>query len=142
MGTFSASACRHFDFLVSEYGFVRGGRPTILPELGNSPTSVRYEGPHLFIWVFVDKNEIGVNLFVKVHTRVLRPSGRRMFQLHEILRHVAPEALKSLPGSECAWTAPQDFDRLLSFHAKQLREHCDPLLRMDLKPLEEVCSRT
>jgi hypothetical protein len=140
MQEFIASVHRHFDFLITQYGFTRGGKPLVLPELGDSLTSARYEGPHLFIWVHLDKNEVGVSLFVKVHTSVLRPSGRRMFQLHEILRRVAPESLRSLPPGEPDWAAPKNFDRILCVSGRALREYCDPLLRMDLKLLEEVCS--
>jgi hypothetical protein len=105
MQEFPGSVHRHFDYLVGQYGFTHGGKPAVLPELGDSLTSVRYEGPHLFIWVHLDKNEVGVSLFVKVHTSVLRPSGRRMFQLQEILRRVAPESLKPLAREGRNWTA-------------------------------------
>jgi hypothetical protein len=45
-----------------------------------------------------------------------------------------------LPPGAPDWAAPEDFDRTLGVLGRALREHCDPLLRMDLKLLEEVCS--
>ena len=139
MDGFSDCARKHFDFLVHRYGFVRGAKPEILPELGDSPTSVRYDGPHLFIWIHVDKNEVLVTLFVKVHTSILRPAARRSFYLHEILRFVAPESLAALPPSETPGSAPKNYENLLRFYGEALPKHCDALLRTDLKFLEDVC---
>lgn len=91
MESFVANVHRCFDFLVSEYGFTYGGEHRPLPELGNSATSVRYDAPHLFVWVHLDPPDVEVLLFVKVHTSVLRPGGRRSFTLQEVLRHQAPD---------------------------------------------------
>ena len=138
---FSDCVRKHFDFLVQRYGFMRGGKPEILPELGDSTASVRYDGPHLFLWIHLDKNEVVVTLFVKIHTSILRPAGRRSFSLDEILRLVAPESLSSLPASETPWSAPRNYEALLKFYAEALPKYCDALLRMDLKLIEEVCLR-
>jgi hypothetical protein len=142
MDTFAESARKHFNFLTIDYGFLKGAKQSILPELGDSPSSVRYDAPHIFIWIHVDKNEVCVIIFVKVHTSVLRPSGKRIFQLGDILRHCAPDILKSFPKSETPDRAPKNFEDFLRFYAEGLRLHCDPLLRMDLKQLEEISQKS
>ncbi len=138
MENFVANVHRCFDFLVSEYGFTYGGEHRPLPELGNSPKSVRYDAPHLFIWVHLDPQAVAVLLFVKVHTSVLRPAGPRSFELQEVLRRTAPEALAQLKGDDCEAESRTGFARSLAQNAKLLRERCDALLRMDLKQLEQV----
>ena len=138
MDTFAESARRHFSFLTTEYGFLQGVNQSILPELGDSSYSVRYDAPHIFIWVHLEKNEVCVILFVKIHTSILRPSGKRIFQLGEILRHCAPDYLKSFPQSETPDATPRNFEDFLRFYAEGLRKYCDSLLRTDLKQLEEI----
>jgi len=139
--SFVANVHRCFDFLVSEYGFTYGGEHRPLPELGNSATSVRYDAPHLFVWVHLDPRDVEVLLFVKVHTSVLRPGGRRSFTLQEVLQHQAPEMFtKVLPDRQ--GEVPAGFAPSLERQAKWLREHGDALLRLDLKPLEEIVSRS
>jgi len=141
MNGFAECARKHFDFLVHDYGFVRGGKQDILPELSDSATSVRYEGPHLFIWVHVDKDQVCAVVFAKVHTSVLRPAARRSFYLDEILRQVSPKTLEGFPQSETPDRAPENFEDFLRFYAAALRKHCGELLRMDLKLLEDICVR-
>lgn len=138
MATFAETARRHFDFLIADYGFLQGAKQSILPELGDSSRSVRYDARHIFIWIGVDKNEVCVIIFVKIHTSILRPSGKRIFLLGEILRHSAPDYLKSFPNSETPDTSPRNFEDFLRFYAQGLKSYCDPLLRMDLKQLEEI----
>jgi len=139
--SFVANVHRCFDFLVSEYGFTYGGEHRPLPELGNSATSVRYDAPHLFVWVHLDPRDVEVLLFVKVHTSVLRPGGRRSFTLQEVLRHQAPDMFtKVMPDRQ--GEVPAGFAPSLERQAKWLREHGDALLRLDLKPLEEIVSRS
>ncbi len=135
---FSECARKHFDFLKRDYGFVQGGKPEILPELGDSFYSVRYDAPHIFIQVRIDKNEIQVVIFSKVHTSILRPYTKRIFSLADILRHNSPESLKDFPKSETPDSAPSNFEDFLVFYADALRRNCDALLRMDLKLLEET----
>ncbi len=141
METFTDSARKHFDFLIADYWFVHGAKQTILPELGDSTYSVRYDAPHIFIWIHLDKNEVCVILFVKIHTSILRPSGKRIFQLGDILRHCAPDSLKSFPRSETPASAPSNFEDFLRFYAESLKKYCAPLLRMDLKQLEELSQK-
>jgi hypothetical protein len=138
METFSECARKHFDFLTHEYQFTHGEKLDVLPELGNSWDSVRYDAPHIFIWINVDKDEVCVILFAKVHTSILRPSERRIFRLAEILRYVSPESLKTYPKSTTPDRSPENFDDFLKFFANGLRQHCDALLRMDLKLLEQT----
>jgi hypothetical protein len=138
MDTFAESARKLFDFLTADYGFLQGTKHSILPELGDSSHSVRYDAPHIFIWISMDKNEVCVIIFVKIHTSILRPAGTRIFQLGDILRHCAPDFLKSFPESETPNAAPRNFEDFLRFYAGGLRQYCDPLLRMDLKQLEDI----
>jgi len=138
MTGFAEAVHQHFDFLIAEHGFTRGGAHKELTELGDTPSNVRYDGPHLFIWVHVDKNEVVVTLFVKVHTTILRPNVRRLFSLAEILQRFAPDDWKKVPQSVTPWSAPENYEDYLRFYADGLRRHCDSLLRMDLKMLEEV----
>jgi hypothetical protein len=138
MDTFAECARKHFSFLTADYGFSQGTQTSILPELGDSPYSVRYDAPHIFIWVHLDKNEVLVAIFVKVHTSILRPSGKRMFNLADILRHSAPDWFKFFPKSETPDTAPGNFEAFLRFYAEGLNRYCGDLLRMDLKQLEEI----
>jgi hypothetical protein len=138
METFSECARKHFDFLTHEYQFTHGEKLDVLPELGNSWYSVRYDAPHIFIWIHMDKDEVCVILFAKIHTSILRPSERRIFPLPEILRYVAPESLKTYPESTTPDRSPENFDDFLKFYAAGLRQHCDALLRMDLKLLEQT----
>ena len=141
MDTFAESARKHFDFLIADYGFVQGAKQTLLPELSDSSYSVRYDAPHIFIWIHIDKNEVCVVLFVKVHTSILRPSGKRVFQLRDILRYSASDSLRPFPKSETPGSAPKNFGDFLQFYAEGLRLYCDPLLRMDLKQLEEISQK-
>lgn len=138
MENFAEKAREHFNFLTTEYGFIQGAKHSILPELGDSLIAVRYDAPHIFIWVHVDKNEVCVTIFVKVHTSILRPSGKRIFALGGILEHIAPDFLKSFPQSETPDMAPRNFEAFLKFYAEGLRKYCDALLRLDLKQLEEI----
>ena len=138
MESFSECARKYFDFLERDYGFVQGTKPDILAELGDSSSSVRYDAPHIFIWVHLDKNEVCVAIFAKVHTSILRPSSKRIFGLAEILRSTSPESLKSFPESETPDSAPRNFEDFLQFYADALKRNCDALLRMDLKLLEET----
>lgn len=138
MGSFSECARRHFEFLKLEYGFVQGNKPDLLPELGDSPNSVRYDAPHIFLWIHVDKNLVQVTVFCKVHTSILRPSSKRLFNLDEILQHSSPESFKAYPESETPDSAPRNFEDFLRFYADALKRNCDALLRMDLKLLEET----
>lgn len=141
MEDFVSNAHRCFDFLVSEYGFTYGGEHRPLPELGNSTTSVRYDAPHLFVWVHLDPQDVAVLLFVKVHTSILRPGGRRSFELQEVLRRTAPGLLDVLASREWQHESRTGFANSLELHAKLLRQHCDALLRLDLKLLEQVASQ-
>ncbi len=141
MESFVANVHRCFDFLVTEHGFTYTGEHRPLPELGNSTTSVRYDAPHLFVWVHLDPQDVEVLLFVKVHTSVLRPGGRRSFTLSEVVRRLAPGALAGVAGFDLQEEARTGFARSLQRQANWLKEHCDALLRLDLKPLEEVASR-
>ncbi|MEO7298679.1 MAG: hypothetical protein ABI042_08905 [Verrucomicrobiota bacterium] len=142
MNSFTESICKHFDFLTRDYGFIRSNAtPKVLPELGDSDDRVRYEGPHIFIWIGAGKGELDVVIFAKVHTTILRPAARRSFDLDKILLHVAPESLKSFPSTEMRGWIPDNYDAILQFYAEALRKHCDYLLRMDMKLLEEVCSK-
>lgn len=141
MDDFLANVHRRFDFLVSEYGFTYGGEHRPLPELGNSTTSVRYDAPHLFVWVHLDPQDVEVLLFVKVHTSILRPGGRRSFTLQEILRHQAPGLLAGATPHDQPADRHAGFATSLARQAKWLREHCDALLRLDLRPLEEIVSQ-
>lgn len=141
MDDFVTNAHRCFDFLVSEYGFTFGGEHRPLPELGNSTKSVRYDAPHLFIWVHLDPQNVAVLFFVKVHTSILRPNGPRSFELQEVLRRTAPDGFHRLVGSDGSEATRSGCARSLALHAKLLREHCDALLRMDLRQLEQVASQ-
>jgi hypothetical protein len=139
MESFSECARKHFDFLTREYQFTHGEKLDVLPELGNSWYSVRYDAPHIFIWIHVDKDEICVSLFTKIHTSILRPSEKRMFYLHHILQATAPDLLKKFPEPITPpYSPPANFDDILAFYAAALRAHCDALLRMDLKLLEQT----
>jgi hypothetical protein len=138
METFSECARKHFDFLTHEYQFTHGEKPDVLPEQGNSRYSVRYDAPHIFIQILLDKNDVCVILFAKVHTSILRPYEQRIFLLPEILRYVSPESLKTYPESTTPDRSPENFDDFLKFYAAGLRQHCDALLRMDLKLLEQT----
>jgi hypothetical protein len=141
MDTFSECARKHFDFLTREYHFTQGEKLDILPELGNSSYtySVRYDAPHIFIWICVDKNEVCVPIFTKVHTSILRPYEQRIFSLHQILRASAPDSLKTFPTPITPpYSPPANFEDILMFYAAALRVHCDALLRMDLKLLEQT----
>ena len=112
----------------------------MLPELGTSEKSVRYDAPHLFIWIHLDPQDVAVLFFVKVHTSVLRPCGRRSFELQEVLRRVAPESLAVLAKRDWHAASNSGFANSLTLHAELLKRHCDALLRLDLKLLEEVAS--
>jgi hypothetical protein len=138
--TFVANAHRCFDFLVSEHGFTYGGHHWPLPELGNSATSVRYDAPHLFVWVHLGSEGVEVLLFVKIHTSILRPGGRRSFTLQEFLRHQAPGEFSAIPPLEREVEIRSGFAQSLARQGKWLREQGDALLRLDLKPLEEIVS--
>jgi len=138
MENFSECARKHFEFLKSDYGFIQGRTLDILPELGDSPSSVRYDAPHIFIWVHVDKNQVQVAIFAKIHTSILRPHTKRIFNLDNILRCASPESLQTYPQSETPQSAPKNFEDFLRFYADALRRNCDALLRMDLKLLEET----
>jgi hypothetical protein len=102
--------------------------------MNNSETSVRYEGPHIFIYIYEDRGVVGVEIFAKVHTSILRPAGKRFFSLWRILQLIAPELMESFPRTEGC-------EAILLFYAEALRKYCDPLLRMDMKLLEEVYAR-
>jgi hypothetical protein len=138
METFSECTRKHFDFLTHEYQFTHGEKLDVLPEQGNSSYSVRYDAPHIFIRILLDKNVVCVILFAKVHTSILRPYEQRIFLLHEILQYVSPESLTAFPESETPDSAPRNFNDFLKFYANGLRLHCDALLRMDLKLLEQT----
>ena len=138
MDDFVSNAHRYFDFLVSEYGFSHGGENQPLPELGDSFKSVRYDAPHLFIWVHLDPQDVAVLFFVKVHTSVLRPSGPRSFELDEVLRQTAPDALTALAHRDWQHESQTGFANSLRLYAELLKQHCDALLRLDLKQLEVV----
>lgn len=142
MENFVTNAHRCFDFLVSEYGFTYAGEHRPLPELGNSTTSVRYDAPHLFVWIHLDPQDVEVLIFVKVHTSILRPGGRRSFTLQEVLRHQAPGVFSGIKALDREVEVRSGFAQSLARQAKWLREHCDALLRLDLKPLEEIVSRS
>lgn len=141
MEDFVSNAHRSFDFLVKEYGFTHGGEHQPCPELGDSDKGVRYDAPHLFIWVYLDRSDVGVLFFVKVHTSVLRPNTQRAFELHEVLRLLCPDALVVLAGLDSRHEARTGFARSLQLNADLLRSHCDALLRLDLKQLELVARR-
>jgi len=141
MDSFVANAHRCFDFLVEEYGFTRGGEHRLLPELGDSDKSVRYDAPHLCVWVHLDPQDVSVLFFVKVHTSVLRTGGRCSFELQEVLRRTVPQALAKNAALDWQEESRTGFARSLQRHAKWLKEHCDALLRLDLKQLEEVAAR-
>jgi hypothetical protein len=138
---FVSNAHRSFDFLVSEYGFTTGGEHRLLPELGDSFRSVRYDAPHLFVWVHLDPQDVAVLFFVKIHTSILRPSGPRSFELQAVLRRTAPGSLDVLASRDWQHESRTGFTNSLELHAKLLRQHCDALLRLDLKLLEQVASQ-
>lgn len=138
MEDFVSNARRSFDFLVSDYGFTHGGEHRPLPELGDSARSVRYDAPHLFIWVHLDPQDVAVLFFVKVHTSLLRPNGPRSFELQEVLRRTSPGSLAALADRDRQHEARTGFANSLQLNAELLKSHCDALLRLDLKPLEDV----
>lgn len=141
MEDFVSNVHRSFDFLVSEFGFTHGGEHQPLPELGDSLKSVRYDAPHLFIWVHLDPQDVSVLFFVKIHTSILRPNGPRSFELQEVLRCCFPDSLAVLAKRDWHHESRTGFVGSLQLHAELLKQYCDALLRLDLKLLEQVASQ-
>jgi hypothetical protein len=127
-------ARQEFDFLVSDYGFApRPFVPVPFPA-----SSVDYDSPAVRISPTWDRGGVEVGIWVNVDTFWIRPASPRSFGLDELLRLVAPGALRDLPGGGHAEFVEASLRPPLAFYAMQLRKHAEPLLRGDVSLCDDM----
>ena len=128
MTAFGTFVQRHFDFLVTEFGF----RLAAADAAGAS-----YERGALDVEIGTSKGEFDLTFTVKVDTDVLRPYVSHRFGLDQVVRYYKQGPFPVFASFTAAPDATTD-DRWAMYLAGLTRQYCGEILRGDLVPFERL----
>lgn len=106
-----------------------------------SDNSVEYSNKEIAVLIGWHKGEVEIDLYVQIESDVFKPYLSRMFRLTEIIQHIDSKALKNAPQFPNYITTDEDCHIELAWGAKMMKTYCDPILRGDLKILEEITKK-
>jgi hypothetical protein len=118
---------RHFDFLISEYGFT----------CTSDNSSVRYDIAPLYVEIWSGSGEIDLHFGVKVDTDVIRPYVSHRFSISEVVRYYKIGAFPTFASFSIQQTV-SDEERYVMYLATLTRKYCEDILRGDITPFEKL----
>jgi hypothetical protein len=118
-----------FSFLENTYGFTLKKK---------TASSTEYTNGKIDILIGWYKGEVDIDVYVRIESDIFKPYLSRIFRLIQIIKYVDPKAIKNAPQFPNYITSDADCYVALAWGAKMMKSVCDPILRGDLRILEEI----